>query len=471
MKKDPKILLFNLNPERGLCSTLQGILETSLDSNIRLIRSATVDFKGAIRKNKVFSIISSFLPDLIFFLISYQHVKRLSNLIQSIKSDPSQLPIIIVIDGGKEDDMVELLRLGATDFITPPLKAVEILPRIWRALEHANRSKTLTYTLKKKIGLRQLVGKCPAFLAEIEKIPLVARYDASILISGETGTGKELCARAIHYLSPRYEKPFIPVNCGAIPLELIESELFGHVRGAFTGASVSRLGLIQEAQNGTLLLDDVDCLPLQAQVKLLRFLQEKEYRQIGSSKIHKADVRIISATNADLEADVKRGRFRQDLFYRLNVLPIILPPLRERKSDIPILARHFLSLYSFEFDKEVTDLTAEATQTLMLHEWPGNVRELENIIQRAVAMSQTNSIQSSDIILPGLEPIEDYESFQEAKARAIAEFEKGYIKRVLIAHHGNITRAAKAAQKNRRAFWELLRKHHIDVQSFKPNSL
>lgn len=248
-------------------------------------------------------------------------------------------------------------------------------------------------------------------------------------------------------------------------------KLFGHVRGAFTGADSSQTGLINEANDGTLFLDEIDCLSPPAQVKLLRFLQAKEYRQLGSTKMHQADVRVIAATNINMEEAVKKGKLRQDLYYRLNIIPFMLPPLRERKEDIPLLAGHFLEKYATEFNKQVTDFTPDAMQKLMSYDWPGNVRELENIIERAVVFSKHTVVQSIDIALPSSETTESDKSFQEAKSKAVAQFEKNYIWNILFAHQGNITKAAKAAQKNRRAFWELIRKHKIEVQDFKSGPL
>jgi len=325
---------------------------------------------------------------------------------------------------------------------------------------------TVTQTLKEKLGLQQLVGESPAFLAEMKKLRAVARCDVNVLISGETGTGKELCARAIHYLSPRTHKPFIPVNCGAIPAELVENELFGHERGAFTDASTSQCGLIHEAEGGTLFLDEIDCLPALAQVKLLRFLQEKEYRRLGSTKTYQADVRIITATNSGLEETVRTGKLRRDLYYRLNVLLLTLPPLRERREDIPRLARHFLAKYAAEFNKQVTDFSADAIPALVVYEWPGNVRELEHIVEQAVVLSEQEVIHKADIVLPRVETPPHQGSFREAKAKVIAQFERTYIQELLLAYQGNITKAAQAAQKNRRAFWQLMHKHHIDAHDF-----
>jgi DNA-binding NtrC family response regulator len=288
------------------------------------------------------------------------------------------------------------------------------------------------------------------------------------LISGETGTGKELCARAIHYLSPRAQKPFVPVNCGAIPADLVENELFGHERGAYTGASTSELGLIEEANEGTLLLDEIDCLPPLAQVKLLRFLQEKEYRPLGSRKSYKADVRIIAASNADLEEATSAGKLRRDLYYRLDAIRLRLPALRERREDILLLARHFLYAYTAEFDKGLMDFSPEAAQMLMLYDWPGNVRELEHVIERAVLLSESKLIQADDVTVPRPDAPPDLDSFRVEKNRMIEQFEKSYIQKLLLTCQGNITKAARVARKNRRAFWELVRKYRIDARSFKP---
>ena len=293
----------------------------------------------------------------------------------------------------------------------------------------------------------------------------------NVLISGETGTGKELCARAIHYLSPRAGRPFITVNCGAIPVELVENELFGHERGAFTDASTAQGGLIHEAEGGTLFLDEIACLPLLAQVKLLRFLQDKEYRRLGSPKTQQGDVRVVAAMNIDLEEAVREGKLRQDLYYRLNIIPLVLPPLRERREDIPLLARYFLAKYAARLNKDVTDCSPDVMQLLVLYEWPGNVRELEHTIERAVVLSEQAVIHKADIILPRVAAAAHQDSFQEAKAKVIAQFERTYIQGLLLAHQGNITKAARAAQKNRRAFWQLMRKHLLDAHSFKSSAV
>lgn len=373
-------------------------------------------------------------------------------------------PVVVVRDHHDPDETVELLKEGVADFLTPPLQADDVLPRIWRLIQRPDGDVPLTQTLLEKIGLKRVIGKNPAFVSELEKIPLVARCDIGVLILGETGTGKELCARAIHYLSGRAKRPFVPVNCGAVPVELMENELFGHDKGAFTGAAGSRDGLIQEAEGGTLFLDEVDCLPALAQVKLLRFLQEREYRPLGSCKTRRGDVRVIAASNSELADVLKNGRLRKDLFFRLNVVPILLPPLRERQEDIPLLARHFLAKCAADLRPVASSFSAEAMEKLVHHDWPGNVRELEHLIQRVAVLARHPLIDGADIPLEApARPASIPETFREAKARTVTQFEVDYLQSVLAACRGNITQAARAAGKNRRAFWQLVRKHRIDV--------
>jgi len=458
------LFLLDFNPASGLGSALREILELNDTPSLYLQEESVESSRFDAFVPELSRIIPHFNPTIIFLALHPDHMKSIKRLIQSLKGKP----VIAVYEGFKPEEMVELLKLGVSDFIVPPLKAIDVLPRVWRLLEQRRPGNILIHSLKERIGLQQLIGKSLSFLSEIEKIPVVAQCDASVLISGETGTGKELCARAIHYLSPRAGKPFVPASCGAIPVDLVENEMFGHVQGAFTGASPFKSGLVHEAHGGTLFLDEIDCLPLLAQVKVLRFLQEKEYKQLGSSKVHHADVRVVSATNIDLEKAVKGGTFRQDLYYRLNVIMLRLPPLRDRKEDIPILARHFSDQYASEFNKRIESFTPEALQKLLLYEWPGNVRELENVVERAVIFSKHGVIESGDVMLPYQESTPRTQSFQQAKSTIIAEFERSYIHGLLIAHQGNISKAAKAAQKNRRAFWELVRKYKIDVNQFRP---
>jgi len=458
-----KILLLDLGLNERLCAGLRAILEPSFE----LLSEGVAADAPSPPADELSARVASLRPDVIFVLLSEEMLRRSGEVLRPLAPLIARTPCIVAVEKGGPDETFELLRSGAADFITAPLKEVEVLPRVWRLLEQTRRAEVLPRGLKQRLGLQNIIGQSPAFLAEIGKVPLVARCDACVLISGETGTGKEVYARAVHYLSPREHKPFIPVNCGAIPLELIENELFGHERGAFTGASAAQPGLLREAEGGTLFLDEIDCLPLLAQIKLLRLIQEKEYRPLGSPKTVHADVRVIGASNVDFEQAVTAGKLRKDLYYRLNVIRLLLPPLRERREDILLLARHFLKKYSAEFNRPVPEIPAASIEALLAYDWPGNVRELENVIERAVILSDGGSALSLNVNLPGAPSEARAETFQQAKNKTVSQFERDYIQKLLLAHGGNITAAARAARKNRRAFWELIRKHRIDVSRYK----
>jgi DNA-binding NtrC family response regulator len=409
-------------------------------------------------------------------------------LLRRLADRAPAVPVIAVLTRHGGDEVEELLDLGVQDFLVPPLRAGDVLPRLRRWLrprlpapvEGQSRDVVDADGAATAAGAAQrlgaagggrhphLIGDSPCFRAALEKLPLVAACNAAVLISGETGTGKELFARSIHYLSPRAKKPFVAVNCGAIPTELVENELFGHERAAYTGAGTQRAGLVQEAEGGTLLLDEVDSLPLLAQVKLLRLLQEKEYRPLGSPRVQRADVRVLAATNGDVAVAVAAGRLRQDLYYRLNVIPLRLPPLRERRQDIPLLIRHFLAKLAHEAGRPAARFTPAAIERLLAHDWPGNVRELEHAVERALILTPPGEPIGDPQLGPPPQTAVLREGFQQAKARAVAQFESDYIRGLLLATGGNISRAAKAAEKNRRAFWELIRKHQIDAESFRP---
>lgn len=466
-----KYLVVHFDATEKLSGSLRELLESPSFQDAEIRQERLEGESRSYCERNLSSKISCFGPHVIFAVISPISIDQARALVLTVTRQSAHTPIIIVSEESAPREMLTLLELGATDFITPPLRAGDVLPRIWRILQQPkHHDQTLTRTLKETLGLKQLLGESETFVCAIRKIPLIARCDASILISGETGTGKELCARAIHYLSPRASQPFTPVNCAAIPLELAESELFGHQRGAFTGAFATKPGLISETGGGTLLLDEIDCLPSPVQAKILRFLQEKEYRPLGSTTSQHADVRVIAASNSDLLVAVREGRLRQDLYYRLNVIPIALPPLRDRLDDIPLLARHFLAKYVAEFDSQVAEISSDAIEALMLHDWPGNIRELEHVIERAVLLSEESIIGSADLLLPRPKAALRHGSFQREKARMVVEFERTYIEEALAACQGNITEASKIAQKNRRAFWQLIRKHGIRPQSYKPRS-
>jgi two-component system, NtrC family, response regulator GlrR len=459
--EETTILLLDFSSSGSLGIELHGILASVPRWTVELQKLALGERGLTALSQRLASNLS-----VVFVVLPASLLKQSQRLFQHVQGAAEPPPLIVVPEATEPDEILNLLELGVADFITPPLRALDILTRVRRVLKHSRHRRTPVHRFKEQLGSKQLIGESKAFRATVKRIPLIARCDASVLISGETGTGKELCARAIHYLSPRADQAFVPVNCGAIPAELVENELFGHERGAFTTAVRAQAGLVQEAIGGTLFLDEIDCLPLPSQVKLLRFLQEKEYRPLGAAKTLRADVRVVTAATVDLDEAVQTGRFRQDLYYRLNVIPIQLPPLRERVEDIPLLARHFLTRYAGEFNKSKLSFSPNALELLSQYDWPGNVRELEHLVERTVALSELEVIEGDDLNLPRKATAERPTSFREAKAR----FERTYVEDLLLAHRGNITRAAQAARKNRRAFWELIRKHHIDVQGFKADS-
>ncbi|MGH7258620.1 MAG: sigma-54 interaction domain-containing protein [Nitrospiraceae bacterium] len=330
----------------------------------------------------------------------------------------------------------------------------------------------------------ELIGTSKSFMQAVGTIPLVSSSNATVLISGETGTGKELFARAIHYMGTRKGEPFVPINCAALPEHLIENELFGHCKGAFTGASHQHRGLLAEADRGTLFLDEINSFSVSMQAKLLRVLQDREYRPLGATKSRAIDVRIVAATNRDLKDLVKLQQFREDLYHRLNVLSIIIPPLRERIEDIPLLAQHFLGLYVPQYGRSPIRLSTAAQRKLASYDWPGNVRELEGVIQRAVVICSTDILLAEEIDLPNTgmehslderfqeqmgpetEHVRKILGFQQMKGRVIERFERSYLSELLATHQGNISQAARAARKERRSFQRLLQKYGLDRQAF-----
>jgi two-component system, NtrC family, response regulator GlrR len=391
-----------------------------------------------------------------------QHASWFFNL---ARSRNWTMPVVAVCRVAQPDDVEKLRQLGAADVWTTPFNPDRAIATLLRRGGTAGNDRSEIISLRARLGLGQLVGESQAFVAAIKQVPSIAKYQTCVLLIGETGTGKEVFAHAIHYSGARSDKPFIPVNCGAIPVDLLENEFFGHETGAFTSAGSASRGLLDEADGGTLFLDEVDSLPAMAQVKLLRFLQDGQFRPLGSQRICHSDVRVIAATNINLQEAVESGRFRKDLYYRLNVVTLKLPPLRERGDDVVLLARHFLAKFSAKFGAPTREFSSGALLKLVCHEWPGNVRELENVIQRAIVVADQKTIEARDICTDESNGPVGNQDFRNLKARAIAEFEQSYIRRLLAAHGGNITNAAQAAGKDRRAFWELMRKHRIGTKA------
>lgn len=360
--------------------------------------------------------------------------------LERIKEINPEIQVIIVTAYGTIENAVKAMKLGAWDYITKPIEMDELEVKLERIKEHQTLVKE-NELLKEKMELLEpdtdIIYRSKKMEKIINLIARISRRKSSVLVEGETGTGKELVARTIHNLSDRQDGSFVAVNCAAIPENLFESELFGHEKGAFTGADSQRKGRFEIANKGTLFLDEVSEIPLNIQVKLLRVLQEKEFQRVGSSETHSTDVRIISATNRDLKEMVDQGNFRADLYYRLNVIPISIPPLRERREDIPVLVEHFIQKHSDD-EKEVKGISSEALDLLLKYEFPGNIRELENIIERAVSLARDNTITSELLFLKS-----DDRNSGSGLQDKVANYEKSLIKKALEDNDNNQTKAAK----------------------------
>jgi len=323
--------------------------------------------------------------------------------LRQIKEWDRDIEVIMVSAINSAQKAVSALRLGAYDYITKPFEDADLLATVRRALEGRTLKRELAYLREELItqgGFGKIITQNHSMKELLEMVEKVSQAPSCVLITGESGTGKELIARAIHSMSPRKDRPFVAVNCGAIPSELMESEFFGHERGAFTGAGVRKIGKFEYANGGTLFLDEVSTFPMNLQVKLLRVLQEREFQRVGSNANIKVDVRVIAATNADLEEGIRRGTFREDLYFRLKVIPLRVPPLRERKEDIPLLIAHFLERYSQRYRKRIKALTPDAIKVLIEYPWPGNVRELENMVERLIVLEDNDAVISVNDLPP-----------------------------------------------------------------------
>jgi two-component system response regulator AtoC len=377
--------------------------------------------------------------------------------------------IIMMSAYGTVDTAIEAMKLGAYDYISKPFKPDEIILTLKKAEERERlrrENEFLRKEIKKEFSFENIVSKNEKMQKIFEVIKKVAQYKSTILITGESGTGKELVARALHYNSDRSQNPFIPVNCGAIPENLLESELFGHEKGAFTDAIRTKKGLFEEADDGTLFLDEIGELPLQLQVKLLRVLQDGEIRRVGDSKPIQIDVRIIAATVKDLIKEVNEGRFRDDLFYRLNVFPIHIPPLRERKEDIPLLVTHFIKKYGLSLNKNVLGINPKALETLMNYRWFGNVRELENTIERAMVLADESNIELENLPIEIREFKEKVElaslvGEEHSIKKASKILEINLIQKALKKTRGNHTQAARLLEISHRALLYKIKEYEI----------
>jgi two-component system response regulator GlrR len=384
-------------------------------------------------------------------------------LFESIQEKNPSLPVIILTAHGTIPDAVSATKSGVFGYLTKPFEARTLLTEIERALTLGGGTSTAPTETGDDSWRREITTRNPVMEDVLAKARLVAESDASVFIYGESGTGKELLARAIHNASRRREHPFVAINCGAIPEQLLESELFGHVKGSFTGAVRDHKGLFQTANKGTLFLDEIGDMPVTLQVKLLRVLQERVVRPVGSTQSFEVDVRVISATHRNIEAEMAAGNFRDDLYYRLNVVALHLPPLAERREDIPLLANHFLTQLTDKYKRMISSFAPEAVEVLVAAPWPGNVRQLYNVVEQSVALATTPVIPATLVQQAIQHQQTEFESFEDARRK----FERDYLAQILRITEGNVTQAARLAKRNRTEFYKLLQRHQLDPKLFK----
>jgi two-component system, NtrC family, nitrogen regulation response regulator NtrX len=420
-----------VDDEPAIQSTLRGVLE---DEGYRV----TAVGSGS----EAIGVVADEAPDVVFLDIWMPGLDGLDTLAE-IKRTRPETAVVMISGHATIETAVKATRLGAYDFIEKPLSLDKTLVTVTRALEHA-RLQSENASLREKLDERsQIIGESAVMRALREQIAMAAPTNGRVLIYGENGSGKELVARAVHALSARHDRAFVEVNCAAIPEELIESELFGHEKGAFTGAHSRRRGRFELADGGTIFLDEIGDMSLKTQAKVLRALEEQSFERVGGKDTIKVDVRVIAASNRDLPALIRHGRFRDDLFYRLSVIPIEVPPLRARTGDVPLLVEHFIRIFSADNGKRVKTLSGEALAYFLAYDWPGNVRELRNMVERLVIMAPRDVIEAEDVPAP-LRPKEIVGETRERTLREARDnFERAYIQAELRAHEWNMTRTAE----------------------------
>lgn len=398
--------------------------------------------------------------------------------LERIKQNHSDLTVVMMTAYGTIDLAVEAIRKGAYDFITKPFEHDKLLHLLGKALERSRLVREnlfLQRKIRERESFHEMVGSSPKMQKIFDTIRVISKADVTVLLTGESGTGKDMAGRAIHSMSDRSDRPFVAVNCPNLPENILESELFGYKKGAFTHAVHDKKGLFLEAQGGTIYLDEIGDIPLALQTKLLRVLQDKEIRPLGETRSFKVDVRIIASTNRDLAQKIQENLFREDLFYRLNVLSLQMPSLRERPEDIPFLVDHFLKKFCMEFNKQPKTVSPKLMHALIAHPWRGNVRELENVISRAVLLAPGLEITPEDIDWqedPAPEclitkSIRDL-PYKEAKARVLERFNKEYLSALLVRHNSNVTKAAKECGLERQALQQVMRRYGIKSKDFAP---
>jgi two-component system response regulator GlrR len=444
------------------------------------LESAGYDVTAACKEDDAIDAVKTEPVDLCLFDLMLENQDGIS-LMENVHAITPDVPAIILTAHGTIETAVEAMRKGAYGYLTKPFEPRDLLIQIERALEHRRLNseiKRLKGLVEERFDFANIVARSSKMRSVLDVVTRIAKLDSTVHIQGESGTGKELVAKAIHLASDRKDQNFVALNCAALPETLLESELFGHEKGAFTGAVKTTKGLFTQAHGGTLFLDEIGDMPMATQSKLLRVLQERQFYPVGSQAPVEVDVRVIVATNKNLEEQVRKGLFRDDLFYRIHVIPIYLPPLRERKEDILPLAEHFLKKCSVQMKRDVKAIAPEALRKIMLHDWPGNVRELENAVEYAVAMTQKDTI-TEDYVLPTKVVLrEEDKSSTQDRAPASDEmikplkdardaFERDYLVQVLALTEGNVSQAAKLAGKYRADFYDLLKKHRLKVDEFK----
>ncbi|WP_448547536.1 sigma 54-interacting transcriptional regulator [Thalassotalea fusca] len=424
------------------------------------LKAAGYTVEPAANAKIALGILKSFHPHMVISDLRMEGMDGMA-LFEQIRQQYPSMPVVIMTAHGTIPDAINATKQGVFSFLTKPFESQELLATVEKAMQlQPAISPKGTHENHWREGI---ISRSAVMESLLQQTKQVAQSDFSILIHSQSGTGKELLAKAIHKASHRAERPFTAINCAAIPEHLLESELFGHVKGAFTGAENNHTGLFQATTGGTLFLDEIGDMPLTFQVKLLRALQEKEVRPVGSTQSVKTDVRIVSATHKNLRQAIIDGTFREDLYYRLNVVELELPPLLERREDIPLLAQHFLTLVSAHTTTTVKGFSTEAMELLISAPWPGNIRQLQNVVEQSVALSTEPLINEKLVANALREETAPLPSFQQARD----EFERDYLAKLLKLTAGNVSQAARIAQRNRTEFYKLLNRHHLNAEAFR----
>jgi DNA-binding NtrC family response regulator len=447
--------------------------EKALDVFCRSLNMLGYQATGVSRPKAVCDSIKKLSPEAVIVDLMMPEMGGLE-LLREIKALDADLPVIVLTGYGTVQTAVEAMKSGAFDYVTKPYNIDEIDLIVRRAIEQRAlciENKMLRERLLERSPFSAIVTNDKEMKKLLKAVETLANTDSTVLITGESGTGKELIAKALHYSGSIKERPFITIDCSGLPETILESEIFGHVKGAFTGAYIDKKGYLEVAEGGSTFFDEISELPYPLQKKLLRVIQEKEFSKVGDTKTRKANIRIIAATNRDMKAEVKEGRFREDLYYRLNVVSLRVPPLRERRQDVPLLARYFLTEFNVRLKKRVVSFADEVHGLMIAYPWPGNVRELRNVIERAVTFKEGSTIIVDDLPeeIAGCDATEvgQLPAFKEFKEETIDTMRKEYITTILSICDGNVSRAAARAGLDRANFRKLLKRFSIDAANFR----